>query len=511
LAAGVVAPVIGAQAASADSPTATISISCSAVTYAYTGFPNTTNTIDTEQVTNETPGPDFGVVLAAKSGPAFTFTGSTGTDTISIAGLVTDGDTINGFASWTNPAPGDAATIQTLGGCGGSPPACQASSSNIANFNGTAIPAGDYIWFSAVMKVQGVGSSPVTIGLQNSTVQIGSTTYNVPNASTTIVPGGTSSSTSFQGGMWVTSEPTNAPGNVFLSGVAIPLLAGLPGGIHNVNWTATFTTTTPGINAQWQWAAAAYTSFSTNYSALGVKPDDSNNLSQYQNSDHAGTPENFKSYVTGGATGGGGSNFTGSYSGTTSVSPQCQSQVNAEQALLSEEGVISGAGLSGNTANQLVGQLQNAGQQLAQSNFNGACQSLGQFAQQVFQDTLGNNPGLTIAEAQSYLASANTIATNLGCATPTATEAAAEQSVLGLGATVNGLGVASNVVNDLEGPLQNSGNDLTKGNTNNVCSDLTQFAQKATQDSTGNNPGLTAAQAAALIANKQAIATTLGC
>jgi hypothetical protein len=98
LAAGLVAPVIGAHAAGADSPTATISISCTAVTFSYTGFASTTNTIDIEQVTVE----PFGPILANKSGAtAFTFTGSSGTDTISIAGLVSDGETINGFASGT--------------------------------------------------------------------------------------------------------------------------------------------------------------------------------------------------------------------------------------------------------------------------------------------------------------------------------------------------------------------------------------------------------------------------
>jgi hypothetical protein len=45
---------------------------------------------------------------------------------------------------------------------------------------------------------------------------------------------------------------------------------------------------------------------------------DDNQASIYKNSDHAGTPENFKASVTGGATGGGGSNFTGSYSATGS-------------------------------------------------------------------------------------------------------------------------------------------------------------------------------------------------
>jgi hypothetical protein len=53
------------------------------------------------------------------------------------------------------------------------------------------------------------------------------------------------------------------------------------------------------------------------YTGLGVKPVDDNDASIYtHNADHAGTPENFKPYVIGGARGGGGSNYTGSYSGT---------------------------------------------------------------------------------------------------------------------------------------------------------------------------------------------------
>src|SRR5258708_13791470 len=70
---------------------------------------------------------------------------------------------------------------------------------------------------------------------------------------------------------------------------------------------------------QRNWAKTAYSVFSTYYNAIGVKPVDDNKESQYQNSDHAGTPENFESKVTGGATGGGGSNYTGSYSGTVSL------------------------------------------------------------------------------------------------------------------------------------------------------------------------------------------------
>jgi hypothetical protein len=61
--------------------------------------------------------------------------------------------------------------------------------------------------------------------------------------------------------------------------------------------------------------------FGDNYNALGVKPVDDNNASDYLNSHHAGTPENFTPYVVGGARGGGGSNYTGSYSGTDASTP----------------------------------------------------------------------------------------------------------------------------------------------------------------------------------------------
>jgi len=86
-----------------------------------------------------------------------------------------------------------------------------------------------------------------------------------------------------------------------------------------VTWYGEFATDPPGIVIQWKWAAAVYTQFDLENNALGVKPVDANEGSLYANSDHAGTPEYFKTFVIGGARGGGGSNYTGSYSGTPSV------------------------------------------------------------------------------------------------------------------------------------------------------------------------------------------------
>lgn len=208
-------------------------------------------------------------------------------------------------------------------------PAPSSTSSISSNFNGTAIPGGDYIWFNSAFKVSGVSSSGTTIYIQGQTIQFssGSTPYtvSVPNSKVVLSPQTTTATTTFDAvqNLWVTNLPLSFSGNGFLSGVGFPVPAsGLPGGITPVSWTATFWTTTPGVSINWQWAAAVYSQFSTVPNQLGVKPFDQTSGSNYANSDHAGTPENYKSYVLGGATGGGASNYTGSYSGTASVTPQ---------------------------------------------------------------------------------------------------------------------------------------------------------------------------------------------
>jgi hypothetical protein len=202
--------------------------------------------------------------------------------------------------------------------------------SNItANLNGTAIPGGDYIWFNSAMKLTGSApNTPFNIYLENGSIQFtaGTTNYNlsVPNAVITFNNSVTQATTTFNSATqtWQTTLPTGLAGNNFLAGFALPVpTSGIPAGVQNVKWTEGFSASTNGVNLNWQWAAAAYTSFSSNLTTLGIKPVDDNSASQYQNSDHAGTPENFTTFVTGGATGGGGSNYTGSYSGTAAVSP----------------------------------------------------------------------------------------------------------------------------------------------------------------------------------------------
>jgi hypothetical protein len=195
------------------------------------------------------------------------------------------------------------------------------------NFNGTPIASGDTLWFSSAFKVNGLGANGASFQFTNDTISFTangtSYLYQAPNASVTLSPSVTSATTSYDAASntWTTMLPMKFSGNGFIDGVAIPLTSPLPGGIKNVTWQGQFTSSASGLSINWQWSAAVYKTFGTDYNAVHVKPVDDNHVSAYANSDHAGTPEAFLPYVTGGATGGGGSNFTGSLSSTQQITP----------------------------------------------------------------------------------------------------------------------------------------------------------------------------------------------
>lgn len=198
-----------------------------------------------------------------------------------------------------------------------------------SNFNGTSIAGGSYLWFTSVLKVNGLSpSGPTTVSCINQNIQfsVNGTNYvlSVPDAAVTFDPNATTATTRFDNSTaaWLTTVPATIGGNTFLSALAVQVPGGgLPGGINPVKWSGTFRSTSSNMSINWQWATAVYTTLGADFDSLGVKPVDDNKLSRYQNADHAGTPENWKSFVTGGARGGGGSNYTGGLSGTASV--QC--------------------------------------------------------------------------------------------------------------------------------------------------------------------------------------------
>jgi RHS repeat-associated protein len=198
---------------------------------------------------------------------------------------------------------------------------------NSSNFNGTAISAGRTIWFTSIFKITGVGNQLTHVHMRagHITFSANGTNYDVPtpDGHITIDPARTTAVTTFDSSTqsWTTSLPTTWSGNAYLTGLAWTVPVNLPGGINPVAWSASFDADRSGLAVKWAWSAAIYTTFGTSYNTLNVKPVDDNAISAYHNSDHAGTPEAFKTNVIGGARDGGGSNYTGGLSGTLDVAP----------------------------------------------------------------------------------------------------------------------------------------------------------------------------------------------
>lgn len=199
-----------------------------------------------------------------------------------------------------------------------------------SNFNGTPIKAGSYIWFNAHVSVSGVGNEECDLVFENQSVVMN----NHGKLITVPIPDGliefrnvTTASTYFDDtyDVWVTTVPVGYHGNIFISGEAFKVSANLPGGISPVSWCGQFCSDCPGVCVDWQWSAAVYKCFTCDLNKVGAKPVDDGKLSCYHNSDHAGTPEcwTIPGILPGGARGGGGSNWTGSWSATGHVCACC--------------------------------------------------------------------------------------------------------------------------------------------------------------------------------------------
>lgn len=188
------------------------------------------------------------------------------------------------------------------------------------NWNQT--PAGDTLWMSGVFKT----TSPVVDGqtffINNAMVSFpfnGPTqSVDLPNAQIVFSSNFSTESTSFDSATntWITDVPLSDAGkNIFLTGGQWTVPS--PGILNNISGSQVALTADFSASAetafQWKWSAAAYNTFSADYNALGVQVVDGGGL-------HAGTPDNFAnpSYVDKGGSGGGASNFTGSYSATAS-------------------------------------------------------------------------------------------------------------------------------------------------------------------------------------------------
>jgi len=293
-------------------------------------------TVGTDYVINYTvlltPASGSSITISSQILFTATATAQTVSATIPLGGLPTGTFSLSGTATLTSS--GSTVSINFITNpvtCPTTTTGCSAKTSNSSNFNGTAISGGNYIWFNSNFTATGIPSTGTAVTFTNSTISFtaNGVNYNlaVPNSTITFSASATCATVSFDtvNNQWDVTVPVSGSDEIFLSGLAFPVpAAGLPGGINNVTWSGTVGTNVSGIDMQWKWGAAVYTSFSTDYNSLDVKPTHQSACA-YNNGDHAGTPENagFQSSVVGGARGGGGSNFTGSWSGTMSVTPVC--------------------------------------------------------------------------------------------------------------------------------------------------------------------------------------------
>jgi hypothetical protein len=206
----------------------------------------------------------------------------------------------------------------------------QTVSANASNFNGTAIAGNNYLWFNSHLSsitFSGAASSSPLVHVYVTSASVTFTdatlgnTYNIalPNEVLTFDTAASSSSISYSSSKWNGTFPksggTSSAGNPFATGLMYQVPAsGITGGINPVTLTASFSTDQSGVSLNWQWSAAVYTQTQANPNNLNVLAADGSGL-------QSGTPQSLVSFVIGGARGGGGANYTGSNSGTLSVTP----------------------------------------------------------------------------------------------------------------------------------------------------------------------------------------------
>jgi hypothetical protein len=177
--------------------------------------------------------------------------------------------------------------------------------------------ANNVVWIHAhIGKPTGVPTTTTTTAqFSGVTFVLNGQTYHLPDGVLVFSPtAGSIPTTVFNSssgpyGTWTTTlNPNNLSDEIFFDGNAVAVDSNISGG-----GSATFNYTTASndknLSFSWQWSAAVYTYWPGNNQAQ---------ILPYHQSDHAGTPENrqVQQSLIQGPRGGGGSNYTGSWSGT---------------------------------------------------------------------------------------------------------------------------------------------------------------------------------------------------
>jgi len=174
-------------------------------------------------------------------------------------------------------------------------------------------------WVHAQFKPTGVPTAtPSTVRFTGVSFVLNGISFPMPDGVVTFDPDAPfTSTTTFSGtpgtssALWTTTiNPNFISGENFFVGAAIPVGPAIAGGGKA---TIRFTTQTDatGLSFSWQWSAAVYTYWPSDWNQAMIQ-------AYHGNGQHADTPTNTqvqKSLIQG-PRGGGGSNFTGSWSAT---------------------------------------------------------------------------------------------------------------------------------------------------------------------------------------------------
>jgi hypothetical protein len=196
------------------------------------------------------------------------------------------------------------------------------------SWNKFNIPSGTSptVWIHAHFNsASGIPTNSVTTVLvSNVSFVLNATSYPMPSGLVTFDPSAPATTTVYNASLnqWQTTiNPNNISDENFFDGVAIPVDAAIAGGGQA---TLTFTTTSnvKPIAFPWQWSAAVFTFWPTDWNHALIQPYHGNGPTGSQ---HAGTPDDTQVQMSliQGPRGGGGSNFTGSWSATGHSGP-CQ-------------------------------------------------------------------------------------------------------------------------------------------------------------------------------------------
>ena len=198
------------------------------------------------------------------------------------------------------------------------PPSGTAIGGSGTSWNKFTATSGDVVWINMhIGTPSGVPTNTVTtVQFTGMNFVLNGVKYGLPDGflifdpSAPATPTTTYNSAYSPNGAWTTTiNPSDLSDEIFFDGQAVPVDSNITSG-GQANLTYTTESTDNALSFSWQWSAAVYTYWPDNNTA--------NILPYHAGGLHAGTPQNtqVQQSLIQGPRGGGGSNFTGSWSAT---------------------------------------------------------------------------------------------------------------------------------------------------------------------------------------------------